>query len=298
MCGKRSCRHEADALCTCRALRERDNNIMGLLTHIHENMKAVEWELDYTDLSHPEKRRLCLVGTCRVCGGRLCQELHASDELAGDDFLAAVSRHLRQYYFEEDRRITQREFCERFARMFHPQDRELVREWMERAENRSTSAASRIIEAPAEQEPEAGVTVYTLVRSGVDVDHGSFPAPTAEGSFISLLQAKAELQKLIYAEKEGLDDRYDCEAQDEEFWEMYQDGNAAALFSRLDILPSKLTLTPNDASPEVLQGTSHGIQAEEADVARCLPRMWRMQATSPEKGKACRQEDERYDTHG
>ena len=65
MCETRSCPHEADALCTCRALLERDNDIIGLLTHIHENMTDVEWELDYTDLSRPEKRRLCLVGKCR-----------------------------------------------------------------------------------------------------------------------------------------------------------------------------------------------------------------------------------------
>ena len=84
MCETRSCPHEADALCTCRALLERDNDIIGLLTHIHENMTDVEWELDYTDLSRPEKRRLCLVGKCRICGGRLCQELDASDELAGE----------------------------------------------------------------------------------------------------------------------------------------------------------------------------------------------------------------------
>ena len=43
MCETRSCPHEADALCTCRALLERDNDIIGLLTHIHENMTDVEW---------------------------------------------------------------------------------------------------------------------------------------------------------------------------------------------------------------------------------------------------------------
>lgn len=283
MCEKRSCPHEADALCTCRALKERDKDIIGLLTHIRENMTDVEWALDYTDLSRPEKRRLYLVGKCRICGGRLCQELNASDELAGNDFLTAVSRHLHQYYFAEDRRITQYEFCERFAHMFHPQDREWVREWMERPENRDIFAVRRIIEAPAEQEPEAEVTVYTIVRSGVDVDRGSFPTPTAEGSFFSLLRAKAELQKLICAEKEELDDRYDCEAQDEEFWEMYQDGNAAALFSRLEILSSKLALTPNDASPEVLQENLDGIQTEEADATRRLFRVWRMQVNAMEK---------------
>lgn len=283
MCEKRSCPHEADALCTCRALKERDKDIIGLLTHIHENMKDVEWDLDYTDLSRPEKRRLCLVGTCRLCGGRLCQELDASDDLAGDDFLSAISHRLHRYYFSGNRRITQYEFCERFARMFHPQDRELVREWMGRPENRSVFVIRRKIETPTAQEEEAGVTVYTIVRTGVDVDRGSFPSPAAEGSFFSLPRAKEELQKLICAEKETLDGRYDCEEQDENHWEMYQDGNAAALFSRLEILPSKLTLAANDAAQEVLQGALRDILVEEAEATRRLFRMRRMQVNATEK---------------
>lgn len=280
MCETRSCPHEADALCTCRALKERDKDIIGLLTHIHENMTDVEWELDYTDLSRPEKRRLCLVGTCRICGGRLCHELDASDELAGDDFLAAISRDLHQFYFAADRWITQYEFCERFARMFHPQDQVLVRAWMDRPENREIFLVSSRIEPPATQEEEAGVMVYTIVRTGVDVDRGSFPGPAAEGSFFSPLRARKALQRLVCAEKEELDDRYDCEDQDEDHWEMYQDGNAAALFVRLEILPSKLTLTPAGETGELRAGLE-----EESAAKQCLFRMWRVRDDAAERDK-------------
>lgn len=284
MCETRSCPHEADALCTCRALKERDKDIIGLLTHIHENMKDVEWELDYTDLSRPEKRRLCLVGKCRVCGGRLCQELDASGELAGDDFLAAIYRHLYQVHNAGGRYMPSREFRARFIRMFLEPDQLFIREWFDRPENQQIFQMYRRSVNPAPQEEEAGVTVYTIVRTGVDVDCGVFPEPAAEGSFFSLLRAKEELQKLICAEKETLDGRYDCEEQDENHWEMYQDGNAAALFSRLEILPSKLTLAANDAAQKVLQGALRDILAEEAEATRRLFRMRRMQVNATEKG--------------
>ena len=152
MCETRSCPHEADALCTCRALLERDNDIIGLLTHIHENMTDVEWELDYTDLSRPEKRRLCLVGKCRICGGRLCQELDASDELAGDDFLAAIYRHLYQVHNAGGRYMPSWEFRARFIHMFLAPDQSFIRGWLDRPENQHIFRMYRRSVKPAAQE--------------------------------------------------------------------------------------------------------------------------------------------------
>lgn len=122
------------------------------------------------------------------------------------------------------------------------------------------------------------MTVYTIVRTGVDVDRGSFPGPAAEGSFFSPLRARKELQRLVCAEKEELDDRYDCEDQDEDHWEMYQDGNAAALFVRLEILPSKLTLTPNGETGELRAGLE-----EESAAKQRLFRMWHMRDDAAER---------------
>lgn len=280
MCETRLCPHEAETLCTCKAIKERDKDIIGLFIHIHENMKDVEWELDYTDLSRPEKRRLCLVGKCRVCGGRLCQELDASDELAGDDLLAAIYRHLYQIHNAGGRYMPRQEFRDRFIRMFHEADRAFICEWLDRPENQHVSRMYRRIVKPAAQEEKAGVTVYTIIRTGVDVDHGSFPGPSAEGSFFSLLRAKKELQRLVCAEKEDLDGRYDYEELDEDHWEMYQDGNAAALFVRLEIVPSELILMSDGEKEEV-----EGSLEEEAEAKECLSRMWHMRSDHVERDR-------------
>ncbi len=45
------------------------------------------------------------------------------------------------------------------------------------------------------------MTIYTIVRTGIDVDRGSFPGPAAERSFFSPLRARKELQRLVCAEK-------------------------------------------------------------------------------------------------
>ena len=122
------------------------------------------------------------------------------------------------------------------------------------------------------------MTIYTIVRTGIDVDRGSFPGPAAERSFFSPLRARKELQRLVCAEKETLDDRYDCEDQDEDYWEMYQDGNAAALFVRLEVVPSELILMSAGEKEEV-----KGSLEEETEAKECLSRMWRMQSDAAER---------------
>lgn len=251
MCEIRSCGHDKEALCICKPLKERERDIVGLLTHVYTNMEDVRWELDYTDLSQPEMRRLCLVGTCRLCGGRLCQELSASDELVGDDFLKDIYRCLDQVSNTGDCHIPRQAFQERFIRMFHERDRDMVRAWLVRLEDQMYPQS---VKDGVPQKEGTELTVYTIIRTGADADRGSFPAPMTEGSFLSPLRARAELQKLICAEKEGLDGRYDCEDQDENRWEMYQGGYAAGLFSRLEILTSKLYLASDELGSERMQG--------------------------------------------
>lgn len=104
------------------------------------------------------------------------------------------------------------------------------------------------------------------------------PRPAAEKSFFSPLRARKELQRLVCAEKENLDDRYDCEDQDEDYWEMYQDGNAAALFVRLEVVPSELILMSAGEKEEV-----KGSLEEETEAEECLSRVWRMQSDAAER---------------
>ena len=127
MCEKSKCRRRTEDLCSCPPVKNREDNLFALLEHMAVNMTDIRWELDYTDLNRPEKRRLCRVGTCRVCGGVLCHEMDASDHLAGDGFLAAAYRHLYQVHHARGRDMTDAEFRRRFVEMFHDQDRPVVR---------------------------------------------------------------------------------------------------------------------------------------------------------------------------
>lgn len=86
--------------------------------------------------------------------------------------------------------------------------------------------------------PEA--KIYTIVSTGVDVDRGLFPDPQAHGSYLDILRAREELDRLIEATKKELDERYDYEKRSEDHWEMCMMGSGNSLLSRLEILTSQL----------------------------------------------------------
>ena len=82
--------------------------------------------------------------------------------------------------------------------------------------------------------------VYTIVYDAADSDKGGYPSSEARGSYLSLASAREELERQILEEKAELDSRYDCEERNGDHWEMYQDGYAAAVYSRLQILTTVL----------------------------------------------------------
>ena len=65
-----------------------------------------------------------------------------------------------------------------------------------------------------------------------------------------MLKARVALQKLVAAEKVGSDSRYDCEEPGEDYWKAFQNGCAAALFTRLEIVQSDLPLTSRETLPD------------------------------------------------
>ena len=80
---------------------------------------------------------------------------------------------------------------------------------------------------------EEMITIYTII-------HATPQQMVGRGSYQTLAAARRELKKQIRAEKKVVPADYDCEEQGENFWEMYQDGFAAAAFSRLEIVPAML----------------------------------------------------------
>ena len=77
------------------------------------------------------------------------------------------------------------------------------------------------------------ITVYTIVHLTPRKTEG-------RGCYQTLATARKELRNQIRAEKAAVPADYDCEEQGEDFWEMYQDGYAAAAYSRLEIVPAML----------------------------------------------------------
>lgn len=84
------------------------------------------------------------------------------------------------------------------------------------------------------------IKIYTIIYTAADADRGIFHNPEARGSYLSLTSAQSELERQITAEKAELDSRYDCEERENDSWEVYQDGYAAACFARIEILTSIL----------------------------------------------------------
>ncbi len=127
MCRKKKCGHDVMDLCSCEPVRE--GNIAEMFPHFFHNIVDEAWELDYTDLGHPEYRRLCLVGVCRQCGGRLCLDIGSSNGLAGSDFIVDTYQRLYQIYHSGWRRMPDQEFWDRFIQLFHELDRPTVLDW-------------------------------------------------------------------------------------------------------------------------------------------------------------------------
>lgn len=85
-------------------------------------------------------------------------------------------------------------------------------------------------------------TVYTIIHAAANTEDGCFAASRARGSFLSLTAARQELEKQIAVEKRMVPSDYDCEEQTEDRWMVYQDGLAAAAYSKLEIVPTTIDL--------------------------------------------------------
>lgn len=90
-------------------------------------------------------------------------------------------------------------------------------------------------------------TIYTILHTSADADKGSFPPPMAEGSYLSLSEARQHLWELVDHEKDecplSCDTKDYCEEYGDDYWEAYEDGYGAANFSRYEIIPPELWIS-------------------------------------------------------
>lgn len=219
MCERTYCRHEHERLCSCPPVTCRD--ALGMAAHLAENMEQVQWSLTYNSLKDIKPYQLCLVGKCRICGGRLCMEQRPVEADSTDGFLAAVYRHLYHFYRSIGQCLPRAAFRTKFVEMFRKEDRAAVEDWLSMPENQSIHA---MICGNAKR-------VYTIVHSWADADQGNFPAPEGMAAFTVKEEARKELARLVTEEKENRTipfptEEY-CEEYGEDFWEAYRDGYAA-----------------------------------------------------------------------
>ena len=80
---------------------------------------------------------------------------------------------------------------------------------------------------------EEMITVFTIV-------HATPQQLVGLGSYQTLDVARKELEKQIQEEKKVVPADYDCEDHGENFLMRYQDGFAAAAYTRLEIIPAML----------------------------------------------------------
>lgn len=232
MCEERHCHHEQNALCACGPVQSGDSFRMAV--HLAENMTDVDWHLTYKRLVDIKPYQLCLVGKCRICGGRLCIEQKPFGIITTDDFLAAAYRHLYQFHHNLAQPLSRADFRAKFVEMFRKEDRISVEEWLARPENQSVHTMYR----------KSVKKAYTIVHSWADADQGEFPAPTGMATFTVEAAARKELERLVAEEKENTKIPFSREQYREEygdnFWEAYRDGYAAGWFTRYDIITSPI----------------------------------------------------------
>lgn len=214
MCERTYCRHEHERLCSCPPVTCRD--ALGMAAHLAENMEKVQWSLTYNSLKDIKPYQLCLVGKCRICGGRLCMEQRPVEADSTDGFLAAVYRHLYHFHRSIGQDLPRAAFRTKFVEMFRKEDRAAVEDWLSRLENQSIHA---MICGNAKR-------VYTIVHSWADADQGNFPAPEGMAAFTVKEEARKELARLVAEEKENRTipfptEEY-CEEYGEDFWEAYR----------------------------------------------------------------------------
>ena len=191
----------------------------------------INWELDYKRLADLGDYRLCLIGKCRQCGGRLCISQYPVDAQTQENFLAAVYRQLNQFHRRLDANLSRPAFHERFAAMFHEEDRLFVKNWLARREMKTGD------ETRARK-------VYTIVHTAACAYRGDFPFPNAIGTFFDKSLAENRLRELVEKEKAVMSFPYNeslyCEEYDCQFWEAYCKDYAAGWFIRYEIMESPL----------------------------------------------------------
>lgn len=127
----RNCGHEQDEMCSC----IRDTNVARQLVFIAANIRDVSWEFDYGTLEEPGNVRLCIVGSCEKCGGRLCYGLRVAGESCGEALIESVYDYLDLFHKLDGLSMDRQTFDAGFLRLFHDADRAAAQIWLNKRQS-------------------------------------------------------------------------------------------------------------------------------------------------------------------
>lgn len=128
MCEKNHCSRTPEDICTC--MDWQNDDLIRTVTHLAENITDIDWELDYKDLADVQGHRLCLIGRCKKCGGRLCISQTPKIKASPEQILTALDDSIGQMYSALRVNLHPEEYYDKFAEMFHEEDRPVVDKWV------------------------------------------------------------------------------------------------------------------------------------------------------------------------
>lgn len=123
----------------CKCINWKDEDFDVEVDHLIHNFEFLRLEMTYSVLDETSPIRLCEIGRCRKCRGRIC--IGATESRAG-----LVSKRLEWLYFIAFERLRQRRLSEPvtpevfqalFPALFHENDQPFVREWLASSETQS-----------------------------------------------------------------------------------------------------------------------------------------------------------------
>lgn len=143
------CRNQPP-LCQCIHWGDEDFDVE--VDHLTRNFEFRRLALEYTTLEPGALCRLCQIGQCRQCGGRLCIGIGMTTRDTLEDTLAAIHFVSSHRWHDHTGKFPDgdTDFRNLFIQMFHEDDQQAVRAWLSQREVQAESQQTAISEQEAQ----------------------------------------------------------------------------------------------------------------------------------------------------
>ena len=119
----------------CSCPERRSKNPVEAFLYVNSHMAVERWVLQYTSLSGEEDRRLCRVGTCRVCGKALCEGSLLDAAYTTEEVFTQAWKLLKLAgRLTNHAALLAHPACAKnlFVSMFHEEDKPTARAWFQK----------------------------------------------------------------------------------------------------------------------------------------------------------------------